>query len=125
MDLKIDPQKGASTPTPNDGWDDVITSNLMDAARMKQIDAWKFRIRLFQHAKSITWCLNYNEQIRSRTYGAEKPDLYDKGFFDARVESFMSSDLFKSMKKKNNRFISNMSRVTWTRKRSSINIVSI
>ena len=43
---------------------DTIVSNLTDARR--KFDAMRFSVDMFYQAKSIEWCLSYNDQIRKR-----------------------------------------------------------
>ena len=44
-------------------WDTLVT-NLTDA-RIK-FDARRFSLAMFYPAKSIEWCLSYNDQIRKK-----------------------------------------------------------
>ena len=53
-----------------DKWN-VIVDNLTDP-RMTEIDARNFSMEMYYEARDITWCLNYNEQLRMRKSNSEK-----------------------------------------------------
>ena len=73
-----------------DHWD-VIVRNLTDK-RMEEIDARRFSVRQFFLAKSIDWCLNYNEILRKKMNKREDP-LYSEDRYAEIIQNIFSSGI--------------------------------
>lgn len=75
-------------------WDTIIT-NLTDT-RMSEIDARRFSVRQFYLAKSIDWCLNYNEMIRKKNKRSDEP-LYPAEKYDAIFQNIIASGILEDI----------------------------
>ena len=89
-----------------DKWD-IIVSNLTDI-RMTEIDARNFSITMFYEAREITWCLNYNEQLRLRKNNGEKLNLYSEDLYQAVKKSIFDSGILAGMTRPNDPHIAAM-----------------
>ena len=63
-----------------DKWQ-LISTNLADP-RLTEIDARRFSINQFYEAKSMDWCLSYNEILRRKGNRVDDPDYTDEKFND-------------------------------------------
>ena len=88
-----------------DKWN-VIVDNLTDP-RMTEIDARNFSMEMFYEAKDITWCLNYNEQLRTRK-NTEKLDLYSENLYQAVKENILNCGILGGMARPNDQHIAAM-----------------
>ena len=70
---------------------DAIVRNLTDS-RMDQVDARRFSVRYFSLAKSIDWCLSYNEMIRKKGKRSEEP-LYPADKYNAIFQNILASGI--------------------------------
>ena len=73
-----------------DNWD-IIVRNLTDI-RMKEIDARRFSVRQFYLAKSLDWCLNYNEILRKKKNRVDEP-LYSMNKYDQIFQNILTSGI--------------------------------
>ena len=71
-------------------WDQIVR-NLTDS-RMDEIDARRFSVRYFYLAKSLDWCLNYNEIIRKKTKRRDEP-LYPDDKYNAIFQNILASGI--------------------------------
>ena len=75
-------------------WDKIVR-NLTDS-RMGQIDARRFSVRYFYLAKSLDWCLNYNEIIRKKTKCHDEP-LYPNDKYNAIFQNILASGILEDI----------------------------
>ena len=73
-----------------DNWDTIVR-NLTDI-RMKEIDARRFSVRQFYLAKSLDWCLNYNEILRKKKNKFDEP-LYSTNKYDQIFQNILMSGI--------------------------------
>lgn len=88
-----------------DHWD-VIVRNLTDS-RMDQIDARRFSVRYFYLAKSIDWCLNYNEQLRKKGKRCDEP-RYPEDKYNAIFQNILASGILDDMDPPNDPHVASM-----------------
>ena len=74
----------------------VIVDNLTDP-RMTEIDARNFSMEMYYEARDITWCLNYNEQLRMRKSDSEKLDLYSEDLYQAVKANILNCGILGGM----------------------------
>lgn len=74
---------------------DTIVRNLTDS-RMYEIDARRFSVRQFYLAKSIDWCLNYNEMVRKKNKRSDEP-LYPEEKYDAIFQNIVASGILEDI----------------------------
>ena len=76
---------------------DVIVTNLTNH-RMTSIDARRFSVHMFYQAKSLTWCLNYNEQIRSKARKSTvEGKLYDEDSFNRLLKAVFDDGILREV----------------------------
>ena len=75
-------------------WDTIVL-NLTDS-RMSEIDARRFSVRQFYLAKSIDWCLNYNEMVRKKNKRSDEP-LYPAEKYDAIFQNIVASGILEDI----------------------------
>ncbi len=73
-------------------WEQIVR-NLTDP-RMDQIDARRFSVNYFNHAKRLDWCLSYNELIRNKAKcrGGDEP-LYPTDKYNAIFQNILASGI--------------------------------
>ena len=71
-------------------WDQIV-ANLTDG-RMTQIDARRFSVRQFFLAKSLDWCINYNEILRKKNRRTDEP-LYPADKYAAIFQHIVASGI--------------------------------
>ena len=86
---------------------DVIVSNLTDS-RMTEIDARNFSMNMFYEARDITWCLNYNEQMRLRKSDGEKLNLYSEDLYQSVKNHILNCGILAGMSRPNDPHIAAM-----------------
>ena len=69
---------------------DVIVQNLTDY-RMNEIDARRFSVRQFYLAKSLDWCLCYNEMLRKKKKNRGDEPLYSEDEYAEIIRNIFSS----------------------------------
>ena len=74
-----------------DNWD-VIVRNLTDY-RMNEIDARRFSVRQFYLAKSLDWCLCYNEMLRKKKKNRTDEPLYSEDKYAEIIRNIFSSGI--------------------------------
>ena len=75
-----------------DKWD-LIVNNLTDPW-MSEIDARRFSVRQLYLAKSLDWCLNYNEMVRKKNGWSEEP-LYPAEKYDAIFQHIVTTSILE------------------------------
>ena len=86
---------------------DIIVGNLTDS-RMTEIDARNFSMNMFYEARDITWCLNYNEQLRLKKSDSEKLNLYSEDLYQAVKENILNCGILAGMSQPNDPHIAAM-----------------
>ena len=74
-----------------DNWN-VIVRNLTDH-RMNEIDARRFSVRQFYLAKSLDWCLCYNEMLRKKKKNRNDEPLYSEDKYAEIIQNIFSSGI--------------------------------
>ena len=74
-----------------DNWD-VIVRNLTDY-RMNEIDARRFSVRQFYLAKSLDWCLCYNEMLRKKKKNRSDEPLYSEDKYAEIIRNILLSGI--------------------------------
>ena len=85
----------------------IIVSNLTDP-RMTEINARNFSMSMFYEARDITWCLNYNEQLRLRKSKGEKLNLYPEDLYQAVKKNIFDCGILAGMTRPNDPHIAAM-----------------
>lgn len=75
-------------------WDRIV-ANLTDG-RMTQIDARRFSVRQFFLAKSLDWCINYNEILRKKNKSMEGP-LYLEDKYAEIFQHILASGILQDV----------------------------
>ena len=62
-----------------------------------KFDARRFSVAMFYQAKSIEWCLSYNDQIRKKGLMSLDDPLYPKEKFDAIFQNILDSGILNDI----------------------------
>ena len=77
-----------------DHWDRIV-ANLTDC-RMTEIDARRFSVRQFFLAKSLDWCINYNEILRKKNKNTDGP-LYSEDKYADIFRNILASGILQDV----------------------------
>lgn len=77
-----------------DHWDRIV-ANLTDG-RMTEIDARRFSVRQFFLAKSLDWCINYNEILRKKNKNTDGP-LYSEDKYADIFRNILASGILQDV----------------------------